>query len=92
MDCMASSGNLDHYEFARERYEAMPAEEVRPTPLLTGRELIAEGYRPGAGFKEMLHAVEEAQLEGAIHSYEEAMALIRAQFPLPSAPVTAKAE
>ena len=80
MDCMASSGNLDHYNFAEERYRTMPAEEVRPTPLLTGRELIAAGYQPGAKFKEMLHAVEEAQLEGSIHTEEEALALVRAQF------------
>ncbi len=92
MDCVASSGNLDYYHFASTRFHAMPAEEVRPTPLLTGRELIVEGYRPGAEFKAMLHAVEEAQLEGSIHSYEEAMALIRAQFPLPAASVAAKAE
>jgi len=80
MDCLASSGNLDHYNYARERYESMPAEEVRPTPLLTGRELIAAGYQPGAAFKTMLHAVEEAQLEGSIHTTEEALALIRSQF------------
>jgi len=88
MDCMASSGNLDHYHFAEERYRNMPAEEVRPTPLLTGRELIAAGYKPGEAFKTMLHAVEEAQLEGSIHSPAEALALVRSQFP----PATAKAE
>jgi poly(A) polymerase len=86
MDCQASSldmrGNLDNYNFARERYESIPAEEVRPTPLITGRELIAAGYQPGAAFKVILHAVEEAQLEGAIHTPEEAMALVQAQFPL----------
>ena len=86
MDCQASSldmrGNLDNYNFARERYESMPIEEVRPTPLLTGRELIAVGYHPGAAFKTMLHAVEEAQLEGAIHTLQEDLALIQAQFPL----------
>ena len=81
MDCLASSGNLDHYNFARERYENMPAEEVHPTPLITGRELIAAGYKPGINFKAMLHAAEEAQLEGSIHSEEEALALIRAHFP-----------
>jgi poly(A) polymerase len=81
MDCLASSGNLNHYHFAEERYRTMPAEEVRPTPLLTGRELIAAGYLPGAKFKEMLHAAEEAQLEGTIHTPEEAIALIQAQFP-----------
>jgi poly(A) polymerase len=83
MDCLASSGNLDHYNFASERYHSMPAEEVRPTPLLTGRELIAAGYPPGAAFKTMLHAVEEAQLEGAIQTPQQAMELIRTQFPPP---------
>ncbi len=82
MDSMASSGNLELYNFARERYLAVPAEEVHPAPLLTGRELIAAGYQPGEVFKVMLHAVEEAQLEGAIHTTEEAMALVEAQFPL----------
>jgi poly(A) polymerase len=81
MDCLASSGNLDHYNFACERYESMPTEEVRPTPLITGRELIAAGYHPGAAFKTMLHAVEEAQLEGSIHTSEEALALVHKQFP-----------
>jgi putative nucleotidyltransferase with HDIG domain len=81
MDCLASSGNLDHYNYARERYESTPAEEVRPTPLLTGRELIAAGYQPGASFKTMLHAVEEAQLEGSIQTPEEALALVHKQFP-----------
>jgi poly(A) polymerase len=84
MDCMASSGNLDHWNFVRERYESMPEEAVRPAPLLTGRELIAAGYTPGPAFKEMLHAVEDAQLEGAIASPTEALALLRERFPLPN--------
>jgi poly(A) polymerase len=82
MDCMAASGNLDHWEFVRERWQAMPEETLRPKPLITGRELIAAGYKPGAGFKEMLRAVEDAQLEGAIGSEDEAMRLVRERFPL----------
>jgi poly(A) polymerase len=82
MDCMAGSGNLDHWNFVRERYESMPEEAVRPTPLLTGRELITAGYQPGAAFKEMLHAVEDAQLEGAITTFDDALALLRDRFPL----------
>jgi poly(A) polymerase len=80
MDCMAGSGNLDHWNFVREQYEAMPEETVRPDPLLTGRELIAAGYAPGPRFKEILHAVEDAQLEGAIHTQDEAMAMVRELF------------
>ncbi len=80
MDCLAASGNLDHWNFVRERYEAMPEEAVRPVPLLTGRELIAAGYAPGPRFKEILREVEDAQLEGAIHTLDEAMAMVRERF------------
>ncbi len=72
MDCLAASGNLDHWNFVREHYEAMPAETVRPQPLITGRELIAAGYSPGAQFKPMLRAAEDAQLEGAIATRKSA--------------------
>jgi poly(A) polymerase len=80
MDCMAAHANLDIWNFVRERYESMPEEAVRPQPLITGRELIAAGYAPGARFKEMLRAVEDAQLEGAITTADEALALVREQF------------
>jgi poly(A) polymerase len=80
MDCLAGSGNLDHWEFTRERWLAMPEETKRPTPLITGRELIAAGYAPGPQFKEMLRAVEDAQLEGTIATAEDAMALLRERY------------
>ncbi len=80
MDCLAGSGNLDHWEFVRERWLAMPEETVRPKPLITGRELIAAGYRPGPGFKQMLRAVEDAQLEGTIATPDEALKLVRERF------------
>ena len=80
MDCLAASGNLDNWNLVRERYAAMPAESVRPTPLLTGRELIAAGYKPGAAFKEILHTVEDAQLEGTISTAEDAIRLVRERF------------
>jgi poly(A) polymerase len=82
MDCLAGSGNLEHWEFVRERWESMPEETVRPQPLITGRELIAAGYQPGAGFKEMLRAVEDAQLEGTIGTADEALRLVKERFPV----------
>ncbi len=80
MDCLAAHRNLDTYNFVLETFESMAHEEVRPAPLLTGRELIAAGYPPGPAFKEMLHIVEDAQLEGSIATPEEALALIRQRF------------
>ncbi len=82
MDCMAASGHLENWEFARERFYAMPEAEVRPKPLITGRELIAAGYPPGARFKEMLRTAEDAQLEGTVATQEDALKLVRERFPL----------
>ena len=81
LDCLSSHGGLELYEYARQRYEAMPVEAVRPTLLVTGRDLIAAGYRPGEGFKEMLWLAEDAQLEGRIHTREDGLALLREHFP-----------
>jgi poly(A) polymerase len=83
MDCMAASRNLDHYNFARDRWLAMPVEVVRPKPLITGRELIAAGYAPGAGFREMLRAAEDAQLEGTVSTEEEALKIVAEKFGPP---------
>jgi len=80
MDCLAAHANLDIWNFVRERYESTPEEAVRPTPLITGRDLIEAGYAPGAGFKEMLQAAEDAQLEGTIETTEQAMALVQERF------------
>jgi len=85
MDCMAAHRNLEAWNFVRERFASMPEEAVRPKPLLTGRELIAAGYAPGTAFKEMLRAVEDAQLEGTISTEEEALALVQERFgPAPA--------
>jgi poly(A) polymerase len=59
----------------------MPPESIRPAPLLTGDDLIAAGYEPGPRFKEILTAVEDAQLEGRLPSKESAMELVRREFP-----------
>ena len=82
MDSLASSGNLDLYHYAKERYNTTPATELRPPALVSGRELIALGYHPGPLFKTILHAIEEAQLNSAIATPEEALSLVQQNFPL----------
>jgi len=82
IDCLSSHGDLTSYNFTQEKIITMPPESVRPTPLITGQELIAAGYVPGPLFKEILGAVEDAQLEGRLHSKEQAMQFVRNGFPL----------
>ncbi len=77
IDCLSSHGDLTLYDYAREQFHALPPEEVRPALLVTGRDLIEAGYRPGPEFKRLLALAEDAQLEGRIHSREEGLALIR---------------
>ena len=84
LDALSAHGDLACYNFARAQYEAEPAPDRRPAPLLTGRDLIAAGYRPSPQFKPMLVLAEDAQLEGAITTREQALALIQASYPLPS--------
>ena len=82
LDCESSHRNLRLYNFTREKMNALPPEEVRPKPLVTGEDLISTGYSPGPQFKEILSAVEDAQLDGKLHSKHEAMQLVRREFPL----------
>ncbi len=77
LDCMGSHRGLELYNFAQEKLRSLPPEQIRPKPLITGDDLIAAGYKPGPQFKELLTAVEDAQLEGSIHTKEEALALVR---------------
>jgi len=81
-DCLSSHGNLDSYEFVRQHLEDLGEEQIRPSLLLTGDDLIAEGYQPGPGFRVMLEAAEDAQLEGRVRTREEALRLVRGMFPL----------
>ena len=81
-DCLASHGDLSTYEFAREKLAAIPPEKMRPSPLVTGDDLIAAGYAPGPRFREILTAVEDAQLEGRLPSRNDALEFVRREFPL----------
>ena len=81
IDCLSSHGLLGSYEYAQEKLRETPPEEIRPKPLITGKDLIAAGYEPGPRFKEILGAVEDAQLEGKLASGQMAMEFVKNQFP-----------
>ena len=83
LDCLASHGYLDNYDFCREKLTEYSAEVLRPPRLLTGDDLIGMGYTPGPVFKEILHAVEDAQLGGEIATPGEARSLVRVRWRAP---------
>ena len=71
---------LDLYEFCRSKLAESREETLRPVPLLSGNDLIAAGYAPGPRFKEMMVAVEDAQLEGRLSTCEEALRFVEERF------------
>jgi poly(A) polymerase len=73
LDCLSSHGHLDNYEFVRRKQLEVPPEELKPKPLITGDDLIAQGMKPGPIFGKLLHEIEDAQLEGRITTREEAL-------------------
>lgn len=83
-DSLASHGILSTYEFLQKKLTEIPPETIRPVPLVTGDDLIAVGYIPGARFREILDAVEDAQLEGQLDSREAALEFVKRLFPLSS--------
>jgi len=84
LDCLSSHRNLEAYEFVRRFLAETPPEQVRPPRLLTGDDLVGMGFLPGPSFKEILDAVEEAQLNGKLRTHEEAAQYVEDSFTPPT--------
>ncbi|MHC4180976.1 MAG: CCA tRNA nucleotidyltransferase [Planctomycetota bacterium] len=53
-----------------------PREALDPPPLLTGDDLLAHGVPSGPKYRTLLRRARDAQLDGEIHTNEEALALV----------------
>ncbi|MGH9575137.1 MAG: CCA tRNA nucleotidyltransferase [Candidatus Acidiferrales bacterium] len=80
LDCLSSHGNLENYRFTRHFVETTPPEQVRPLRLLTGEDLKSMGFTPGPAFREILEALENAQLDGKITDHESARRMVQEEF------------
>ena len=80
LDALASNGDLQYYDFCRQKLAELKSEEIHPPPLLTGKDLIALGFTPGPVFHEILERVKEAQLEGELHSRQEALEWVEKEY------------
>jgi putative nucleotidyltransferase with HDIG domain len=81
-DSLASHGNLSTYEFIQKKIAETPPEKIRPAPLVTGDDLIAAGHVPGPKFREILEAVEDAQLDGRLLERDAALEFVKREFPV----------
>jgi tRNA nucleotidyltransferase (CCA-adding enzyme) len=64
-------------EWFRDRARALAVTVRPPEPILRGRDLLALGMAPGPGMGRVLKEVYERQLDGAISTLGDAIALAR---------------
>ena len=74
IDCLASHGMLDNYEFLQGKLKEYANEELKPKPFVNGNDLIELGMRSGPQMKPVLEELYELQLEGAHKDRAEALA------------------
>lgn len=84
LDCLASHGMLDNYEFCRDQLQSLTLDDLHPPRLLTGDDLISLGLTRGKMLGDILRALEDEQLEGRIKTPEEAINFVRANWKMDS--------
>lgn len=77
VDCGSSNGFTDNYDFLQEKAVEFAAEPLIPPPLVTGKDLIKLGLKPGPRFKEILETLQTEQLEGRLAERDAALELLR---------------
>lgn len=82
VDCASSNGFTENYDFLIDKKEEFANEPLIPPPLVTGRNLIDMGHKPGPRFKEILRSVETEQLEKRLLDAEQALAWVKQNYPV----------
>ncbi len=80
IDCLASHGMLDNYEFLLQKQEEFKKEDLKPKPLINGHDLISLGFKPGPLFTEVLDEARDLQLEHKLNSRKEAIEWVMKQY------------
>ena len=81
VDCLGSNGLLDNVEFLRAKREEFANEPLIPPRLVDGNDLMALGIARGPCLGRLIEEIQTLQLEGRLHTREEALAWVRARRP-----------
>lgn len=77
VDCTGSHGMLDNHRFLRDQLASFANEPIIPQALLSGKDLIEAGLKPGPTFKEILDTALSLQMEDRLSTREEALLWLR---------------
>jgi poly(A) polymerase len=92
LDCLASHGTLDNYQFLVDFLRSLEAEPVLPKPWITGHDIMAMGVPPGKAVGTWRARAYDAQLEGSFNNRQELLDWLRLQVvtqpgsPVPNQP------
>lgn len=84
IDCRASHGDLVNWRFLKKKVKSLTKEEIKPAPLIGGKDLLGMGYSEGPLIGKMLRAVEERQLDLELKTKEEALEWVKKKFQITS--------
>jgi poly(A) polymerase len=82
LDCLGSHGDLDHYNFLIEQAEELKKKPAIRPPLLTGKDLIALGMKPGKELGAMLREIRELQLSDELKTPRQARAWVNGKIKI----------
>ncbi len=79
LDCLASHGMLDNFDFLTDYLARMRAEPVLPPPWVSGRDILALGIPEGPEVGRRHRQAYDAQLEGRVATREALLEWLRAE-------------
>lgn len=74
LDCLGSHGNLENYEFLLAQAEELKKKPAIRPPLITGKNLIGLGMKPGPAMGALLGEIREKQLADELKTPRQAKA------------------
>ncbi len=80
IDCLGSHKILSLHQEILQAWLEEQTRPVPPKPLLSGKDLLQLGMKPGPVFATILRAVQDATLENSLNSREEALLWVKQNF------------
>lgn len=80
LDCISSHALMDVFNFLLDTIIEQLGEVELPKALLTGKDLIAMGFKPGPKFKKILEKVSDMQLKNKLKSSKAAKSYVKEKY------------
>ncbi len=77
LDCLGSHGDLELYDFLIEQAKELKKKPKIKPPLLTGKDLIKLGMKPGPAMGKLLNEIRDKQLADELKNAREAKAWVK---------------